>query len=153
MSAHRAVLLEESLAALALKPAGVYVDATFGRGGHSRAILERLGPSGRLIALDRDPQAIAAAREIVDPRFAAEHATGGRRTGGRRSGDGRCWRGRHRCWRGRGWRGARRSRRWQTCRPAARGAGARSDHGPGSSRWRAAEGGGLATQGRTRGPA
>jgi len=74
MSAHRAVLLEEALDALALKPAGVYVDATFGRGGHSRAILERLGPSGRLIALDRDPQAIAAAREIGDARFAAEHA-------------------------------------------------------------------------------
>ena len=74
MSAHRAVLLEESLDALALKPDGVYVDATFGRGGHSRAILERLGPSGRLIALDRDPQAIAAARELRDPRFAAEHA-------------------------------------------------------------------------------
>jgi 16S rRNA (cytosine1402-N4)-methyltransferase len=74
MSAHRAVLLEESLAALALKPDGVYVDATFGRGGHSRAILERLGPSGRLVALDRDPQAIAAARGISDARFAAGHA-------------------------------------------------------------------------------
>jgi 16S rRNA (cytosine1402-N4)-methyltransferase len=74
MSAHRAVLLEESLAALALRPGGTYVDATFGRGGHSRAILERLGPSGRLIALDRDPEAIAAARAVTDPRFAAEHA-------------------------------------------------------------------------------
>src|SRR6185312_9514886 len=74
MSAHRAVLLEEALAALAPKPGGVYVDATFGRGGHSRALLERLGSSGRLIALDRDPQAIAAAREITDPRFAAVHA-------------------------------------------------------------------------------
>jgi len=74
MSAHRAVLLEEALAALAPKPGGVYVDATFGRGGHSRALLERLGSSGRLVALDRDPQAIAAAREITDPRFAAVHA-------------------------------------------------------------------------------
>ena len=74
MSAHRAVLLEEALGALALRPDGVYVDATFGRGGHSRAILERLGPGGRLIALDRDPQAIAVARELRDPRFAAEHA-------------------------------------------------------------------------------
>ena len=74
MGAHRAVLLEEALGALALRPAGIYVDATFGRGGHSRAILERLGPSGRLIALDRDPQAIAAARAIADPRFTAEHA-------------------------------------------------------------------------------
>jgi len=74
MSAHRAVLLEEALAALAPKPGGIYVDATFGRGGHSRALLERLGPSGRLVALDRDPQAIATAREITDPRFAAVHA-------------------------------------------------------------------------------
>ena len=74
MSTHRAVLLEEALAALAVRPDGAYVDATFGRGGHSRAILERLGPSGRLIALDRDPQAIVAALEIRDSRFAAEHA-------------------------------------------------------------------------------
>jgi 16S rRNA (cytosine1402-N4)-methyltransferase len=72
--AHRAVLLEEAVAALAIRADGVYVDATFGRGGHSRAILEHLGPSGRLIALDRDPQAIEAARAIRDPRFTAEHA-------------------------------------------------------------------------------
>ncbi|MEW6687649.1 MAG: 16S rRNA (cytosine(1402)-N(4))-methyltransferase RsmH [Pseudomonadota bacterium] len=74
MSAHRAVLLEEALAALALRADGTYVDATFGRGGHSRAILARLGPAGRLLALDRDPQAIAEARQIRDARFAAEHA-------------------------------------------------------------------------------
>ncbi|HEX2651662.1 MAG TPA: 16S rRNA (cytosine(1402)-N(4))-methyltransferase RsmH [Burkholderiales bacterium] len=74
MSAHRAVLLEEALTALALKPGGAYVDATFGRGGHSRALLERLAPSARLVALDRDPQAIAAAQEIRDPRFSAVHA-------------------------------------------------------------------------------
>jgi len=72
--AHRAVLLEEAVAALAVRADGVYVDATFGRGGHSRAILERLGPAGRLIALDRDPQAVAAARAITDPRFAIAHA-------------------------------------------------------------------------------
>jgi 16S rRNA (cytosine1402-N4)-methyltransferase len=72
--AHRAVLLEEAMSALAIRADGVYVDATFGRGGHSRAILERLGPSGRLIALDRDPAAVAAAREINDPRFVIEHA-------------------------------------------------------------------------------
>ena len=72
--AHRAVLLEEALAALAIRADGVYVDATFGRGGHSRAILERLGPAGRLIALDRDPQAVAAARAITDPRFSIAHA-------------------------------------------------------------------------------
>jgi 16S rRNA (cytosine1402-N4)-methyltransferase len=72
--AHRPVLLEEAIAALAIRADGVYVDATFGRGGHSRAILERLGPTGRLIALDRDPQAIAAAQAIRDPRFTAVHA-------------------------------------------------------------------------------
>ena len=72
--AHRAVLLEEAVAALAIRADGIYVDLTFGRGGHSRAILERLGPAGRLIALDRDPQAIEAARAITDPRFTAEHA-------------------------------------------------------------------------------
>ena len=76
--AHRAVLLEEAIAALAIPEGerrdGVYVDATFGRGGHSRAILARLGPAGRLIALDRDPQAVAAARAIADPRFHIEHA-------------------------------------------------------------------------------
>jgi 16S rRNA (cytosine1402-N4)-methyltransferase len=72
--AHRAVLLEEAVAALAVRADGVYVDATFGRGGHSRAILARLGPEGRLIALDRDPQAIAAAGGITDPRFVIEHA-------------------------------------------------------------------------------
>src|SRR5512132_3189688 len=73
-SAHLAVLLEEAVAALAIRADGVYVDATFGRGGHSRAILARLGPAGRLIALDRDPQAVAAARQIKDPRFVIEHA-------------------------------------------------------------------------------
>ena len=66
---HRPVLEQEAVAALALKAAGTYVDGTFGRGGHSRAILARLGPAGRLIALDRDPEAAAAAREIADPRF------------------------------------------------------------------------------------
>jgi 16S rRNA (cytosine1402-N4)-methyltransferase len=67
---HQPVLASEAIAALALRPDGVYVDGTFGRGGHSRAILERLGPSGRLIALDRDPEAEQAARAIGDPRFA-----------------------------------------------------------------------------------
>ncbi len=73
-TAHRPVLLAEAIAALAIRAEGTYVDATFGRGGHSRAILERLGPAGRLIALDRDPQAVAAAGEISDPRFRIEHA-------------------------------------------------------------------------------
>src|SRR3954469_561583 len=66
---HRPVLLEEVIAGLALRADGVYVDGTFGRGGHSRAILERLSPAGTLIALDRDPEAEAAARSIVDSRF------------------------------------------------------------------------------------
>ena len=54
-------------------PGGVYVDATFGRGGHSRLILERLGARGRLIALDRDPHAVEAARTLDDRRFHIEH--------------------------------------------------------------------------------
>jgi 16S rRNA (cytosine1402-N4)-methyltransferase len=70
-SEHVSVLLAEAVAALAVAPSGVYVDATFGRGGHSRAILARLGPDGRVLALDRDPQAIAAARKIEDARFTA----------------------------------------------------------------------------------
>ena len=67
--AHVPVLLEEAIAALAVKPQGTYVDATFGRGGHSRAILGLLGPSGRLFAFDRDPEAEASAHGIDDPRF------------------------------------------------------------------------------------
>jgi 16S rRNA (cytosine1402-N4)-methyltransferase len=66
---HHPVLEAEAITALALKAGGIYVDGTFGRGGHSRAILAQLGPQGRLIALDRDPEAAAAAREIDDPRF------------------------------------------------------------------------------------
>ena len=66
---HVSVLLAESLAALAIRPAGTYVDATFGRGGHSRAILAALEPAGRRVALDRDPAAIAAGATIADPRF------------------------------------------------------------------------------------
>jgi 16S rRNA (cytosine1402-N4)-methyltransferase len=66
---HIPVLTSEAIAALAIRPDGLYLDGTFGRGGHSRAILEQLGPRGRLIALDRDPQAEAAARSISDPRF------------------------------------------------------------------------------------
>jgi 16S rRNA (cytosine1402-N4)-methyltransferase len=73
-AAHQPVLLAEAVAALAIKPGGIYVDCTFGRGGHSRAILERLGPQGRLIALDRDPTAIAAGALIGDPRFKLVHA-------------------------------------------------------------------------------
>jgi 16S rRNA (cytosine1402-N4)-methyltransferase len=73
---HRTVLLEEAVDALAIAGAranGVYVDGTFGRGGHSRRILERLGEKGRLIAFDKDPQAIAVANTISDPRFEIVH--------------------------------------------------------------------------------
>ena len=66
---HVPVLLQEAVAALAVKPEGIYVDATFGRGGHALRILDALGPRGRLIALDRDPSAEAVACQWADPRF------------------------------------------------------------------------------------
>jgi 16S rRNA (cytosine1402-N4)-methyltransferase len=70
---HLTVLLREAVDALEVKPTGIYVDATFGRGGHSRAILERLGPNGRLLALDCDPQAVAAGRQLDDKRLTMLH--------------------------------------------------------------------------------
>ena len=75
-TAHITVLLREAVDALAVKPDGVYVDGTFGRGGHSRAILERLGANGRLIAIDRDPRAIEAGELLAtqDKRFSLHHA-------------------------------------------------------------------------------
>ena len=68
---HHPVLLKEALEALELHQGGIYVDGTFGRGGHARGILERIGPLGRLLALDRDPQAVATARSLFgnDARF------------------------------------------------------------------------------------
>jgi 16S rRNA (cytosine1402-N4)-methyltransferase len=72
---HKTVLLEEAVDALAIRPDGAYVDATFGRGGHSRLILDRLGPRGRLIALDKDPEAVVAATRIGDARFCMVHAS------------------------------------------------------------------------------
>lgn len=71
---HVSVLLAEAVEGLAVRPGGVYVDGTFGRGGHSRAILARLGEHGRLVAIDRDPAAIEVGRGIADTRFKLVHA-------------------------------------------------------------------------------
>ncbi len=72
---HRTVLLDEAVDALVWRPDGAYVDGTFGRGGHSRAVLARLGPAGALVAFDKDPAAIAEAGTIEDARFSIEHAS------------------------------------------------------------------------------
>ncbi len=72
---HVPVLLDEALAALAVQASGVYLDGTFGRGGHAQAVLERLGDAGRLLLMDKDPDAIAVARARwgVDPRVRIRH--------------------------------------------------------------------------------
>jgi 16S rRNA (cytosine1402-N4)-methyltransferase len=70
---HTTVLLNEAVDALVTKPDGTYVDATFGRGGHSRLILSQLEPQGRLIAFDKDPEAVAVANAIDDQRFEIRH--------------------------------------------------------------------------------
>ncbi|CAN0618316.1 16S rRNA m(4)C1402 methyltransferase [Burkholderia multivorans] len=70
---HRTVLLDEAVDALVTRPDGMYVDGTFGRGGHSRAVLARLAPAGRLIAFDKDPRAIETAQRIEDARFSIVH--------------------------------------------------------------------------------
>jgi len=74
---HRPVLLHEAVDALAIRPDGIYVDGTFGRGGHSSLILQQLGVGGRLVALDRDPDAIRSAAAVIggDPRFSIEHTS------------------------------------------------------------------------------
>jgi 16S rRNA (cytosine1402-N4)-methyltransferase len=74
MPAHVAVLLREAVAALAIRADGVYVDGTFGRGGHARAILAQLGERGRLVAVDRDADAEASAHLVDDPRFVFRRA-------------------------------------------------------------------------------
>ena len=70
---HKTVLLDEAVNGLNIRPDGIYIDGTFGRGGHSRLILSQLGEEGRLLAIDRDPQAIAVAQTINDPRFSIVH--------------------------------------------------------------------------------
>lgn len=72
---HCTVLLDEAVDALSIRPDGHYIDATFGRGGHSRLILSRLGAEGRLTGFDKDPQAVAVADALAlaDPRFSIRH--------------------------------------------------------------------------------
>jgi len=71
---HASVLLEEAVNALVTRTDGLYVDGTFGRGGHARAVLQRLAPAGRLLAFDRDPEAVASAAALDDPRLLMVHA-------------------------------------------------------------------------------
>jgi 16S rRNA (cytosine1402-N4)-methyltransferase len=73
---HIPVMLNEAVEGLAVRAGGRYLDGTFGRGGHARAVLSRLGPEGRLLLMDRDPQAIATAQQAfaADPRVAIRHA-------------------------------------------------------------------------------
>jgi len=77
VSTHTTVLLREAVEALVTTVDGTYVDGTFGRGGHARAVLDQLSPRGRLVAIDRDPDAVASARAdaalATDPRFSIEH--------------------------------------------------------------------------------
>ncbi len=73
--AHATVLLNEAVDALAIKPGGIYVDCTFGRGGHSKLILEQLGSNGKLIALDKDLTAISVGSQWRDSRFCIVHSS------------------------------------------------------------------------------
>jgi 16S rRNA (cytosine1402-N4)-methyltransferase len=76
---HATVLLNEAVDSVLTTPDGIYVDGTFGRGGHSRLLMSRLSPSGRLVAIDRDLQAVAAANSgatrVEDPRFSIHHTS------------------------------------------------------------------------------
>src|SRR3546814_6884011 len=75
MNLHRPVMLDEAVAGLAVRGGGIYVDGTFGRGGHSAAILEQLDAQAHLHALDQDPEAVAHARERFgdEPRLTIHH--------------------------------------------------------------------------------
>ena len=72
---HISVLLDETIEALDIKPNGIYIDGTFGRGGHSGEILKRLGENGRLVAIDRDPTAIEAAKKFELVTSSRWHST------------------------------------------------------------------------------
>ncbi|MCQ3828026.1 16S rRNA (cytosine(1402)-N(4))-methyltransferase RsmH [Microbulbifer elongatus] len=74
---HRSVLLREAVDALVVDPGGLYIDGTFGRGGHSALVLEQLSDAGQLVAVDKDPQAVAFARErfTAEPRFSIWHGS------------------------------------------------------------------------------
>ncbi|MBL8482881.1 MAG: 16S rRNA (cytosine(1402)-N(4))-methyltransferase RsmH, partial [Rhodocyclaceae bacterium] len=74
---HVTVMLEEAVEALAPRPDGIYIDATFGRGGHTRALLARLAAGGRVLALDRDPAAVQAGQALAEPRLTLVHAAFG----------------------------------------------------------------------------
>jgi 16S rRNA (cytosine1402-N4)-methyltransferase len=73
INTHTPVMLKEAIKGLAIKSDGVYLDCTFGRGGHSKEILKNLGPEGKLLALDKDMDAINVGNEIKDKRFEIEH--------------------------------------------------------------------------------
>ena len=74
LDSHKPVLLSEVLKALNLQSDGIYVDCTFGRGGHTKAILNHLGTQGKLLAFDQDPEAVQAAQSITDERFSIIHS-------------------------------------------------------------------------------
>lgn len=75
MSKHIPVMLNEAIDALKIIPNGFYIDCTFGRGGHSKEILKRLNEKGRLLAIDKDLDAVKEAKKIKDKRFEVEHAS------------------------------------------------------------------------------
>ena len=75
MSKHIPVMLDESIKALDIIPNGFYIDCTFGRGGHSKEILKKLNDDGRLLALDKDLEAVKEGETIKDKRFVIVHAS------------------------------------------------------------------------------
>ena len=75
MSKHIPVMLDESIIALDIIPNGFYIDCTFGRGGHSKEILKKLNNDGRLLALDKDLEAVKEGESIKDKRFEIVHAS------------------------------------------------------------------------------